>query len=354
MSVVLVTGSSGLIGSETVEFYVKLGYQVIGIDNNMRETFFGPQGSTIWNRNRLMKEFKNNYTHYDIDIRDVEEINQLFQKYQQNISLIIHTAAQPSHDWAAKDPLMDFGVNANGTLHLLEAMRKYSPDAVFIFTSTNKVYGDAPNTLPLIEHNTRWEIDSNHIYQEGIPETMSVDQNMHSLFGSSKLAADILVQEYGRYFGFKTVSFRGGVLSGAKQSGVQLHGFINYLMKCVMTETPYTIFGYKGKQVRDVIDSQDVVSAFHAFFENPKSGGAVYNLGGGRHSNISILEAITLAEKITSKKLNYTYQDTPRAGDHIWYISDLTKFQSDYPNWKQQKDVELIMEEIFDQNKKRW
>ena len=354
MSVVLVTGSSGLIVSETVEFYTNLGYQVIGIDNNMREIFFGEQGSTIWNRNRLVQKYKNQYVHFDIDIRDVDAINQIFQKYQKDISLIIHTAAQPSHDWAVKDPLMDFEVNANGTLNLLEAMRKYTPDAVFIFTSTNKVYGDRPNGLPLTEQGTRWEIDSNHIYHKGIPETMSIDQNMHSLFGSSKLAADILVQEYGRYFGFKTVSFRGGVLSGPKQSGVQLHGFINYLMKCVMTNTPYTIIGYKGKQVRDVIDSSDVVSAFHAFYENPRPGGEVYNLGGGRESNISILEAITLAEKITSKKLDYTYQDKPRAGDHIWYISDLTKFKSHYPNWKLQKNIQMIMEEIYEQNKERW
>lgn len=354
MSVVIITGSAGLIGSEAVEFYAGQGYKVVGIDNNMRQVFFGEEGSTVWNRQRLENSFGSKYEHHEIDIRDVESINKLFERYREDISLIIHTAAQPSHDWAAKDPYTDFSVNANGTLNLLEAMRKYCPEAVFIFTSTNKVYGDRPNTLPLIELETRWEIDPSHPYQNGVPEEMSVDQCMHSLFGASKLSADVLVQEYGRYFNFKTVCFRGGVLSGARQSGVQLHGFINYLMKCVMTNSPYTIFGYKGKQVRDVIHSNDVISAFHAFFMNPRRGGEVYNLGGGRHSNISMIEAIELAQEITGKKLDYTYSDQHRAGDHIWYISDLSKFKTHYPEWKQAYDVRMIMEQIYVENKHRW
>lgn len=354
MSIIVITGSAGLIGSESVEYYADRGYRVVGIDNNMRETFFGEEGSTIWNRNRLSEKYKENYQHHDMDIRNVEEVNKLFGKYNSDISLIIHTAAQPSHDWAAKDPLLDFSVNANGTLNLLEAMRKYCPEAVFLFTSTNKVYGDRPNQLPLIETATRWEIDPDHAYQDGIPEEFSVDQNMHSLFGASKLSADILVQEYGRYFGFKTACFRGGVLSGSRQSGVKLHGFINYLMRCVMTDTHYTIIGYKGKQVRDVVHSSDVIAAFDCFYKNPRTGGEVYNLGGGRESNISMLEAIETAQEITGNKLRYTYSDNARAGDHIWYISNLAKFKAHFPEWNQKYDVKRIMEDIYESNKDRW
>ncbi|WP_339062213.1 NAD-dependent epimerase/dehydratase family protein [Tepidibacillus marianensis] len=351
MSIVVITGSSGLIGSEAAKFYVGLEYDVVGIDNNMREYFFGSGGSTLNNREHLKQKLGSKYRHYDIDIRDYKKIEEIFEEYKQDISLIIHTAAQPSHDWAAREPLTDFHVNANGTLHLLEATRKFCPEAVFIFTSTNKVYGDRPNQLPFLECETRFEIDPSHTYHKGISEEMSVDQNMHSLFGASKLAADILVQEYGRYFNMKTVCFRGGVLSGAKQSGVVQHGFINYLMKCVMKGTPYTIFGYKGKQVRDVIASSDVISAFHTFFQNPRQGGEVYNLGGGRYSNISMLEAIELAQEITGKKLNYTYHEHHRAGDHIWYISDLSKFSSHYPEWKITKDIRMIMEEIYEESR---
>lgn len=355
MSVVIITGSAGLIGSEATEYYAGLGYKVVGVDNNMRETFFGPEGSTVWNRQRLEGSLGTNYKHYNVDIRDAAAVNNLFGEYGSEIAMIIHTAAQPSHDWAARDPFTDFGVNANGTLNLLEATRNHCPNAVFIFTSTNKVYGDRPNTLPLIELDSRWEIDPEHQFKNGISEEMSVDQSMHSLFGASKLAADVLVQEYGRYFNMKTVCFRGGVLSGSKQSGVQLHGFINYLMKCVMTGASYTIFGYKGKQVRDVIHSADVISAFHAFFQNPRTGGQVYNLGGGRASNVSMLEAIAIAEEITGRKLDYSYSDTARAGDHQWYVSDLAKFQSHYPEWKQQyDDIRLIMQGIYEENKHRW
>jgi len=354
MSIVMITGSAGLIGSEAVEFYAGLGYKVVGIDNNMRQIFFGEEGSTLWNRRHLENTYGNKYEHHDIDIRDSESINKVFATYQKDIALIIHTAAQPSHDWAARDPLVDFGVNANGTLNLLEAMRQHCPEAVFIFTSTNKVYGDNPNRLPLVELEKRWEIEPTHEYAEGIRENLSVDQNMHSLFGASKLAADILVQEYGRYFNFKTAVFRGGVLSGARQSGVQLHGFINYLMKCAMNRTPYTIFGYKGKQVRDVIHSNDVISAFHTFFQKPRAGGEVYNLGGGRVSNISMLEAIELAETITGNEMVVSYSDQNRAGDHIWYVSSLERFISHYPEWKVRYNVKMIMEEIFEENKARW
>lgn len=355
MSVVIITGSAGLIGSEAAEFYAGLGYLVVGIDNDFRQVFFGREGSTYWNRQRLESTLGAKYEHHDVDIRDVARVNKIFARYGENIALIIHAAAQPSHDWAAGGPLTDFSVNATGTLNLLEAMRSYSPEAVFIFMSTNKVYGDRPNKLPLVELATRWEIDPSHCYQKGITEEMSVDQCMHSLFGASKLAADVMVQEYGRYFNFKTASFRGGVLSGCRQSGVQLHGFINYLMKCVMTGTPYTILGYKGKQVRDVIHSSDVIAATHAFFLNPRRNGEVYNLGGGRESNVSVLEALELAREITGKKFKSEYSDHNRVGDHIWYISDLSKFNAHYPDWKMRyHNIRLIMDEIWEENKGRW
>ncbi|MCP3773546.1 NAD-dependent epimerase/dehydratase family protein [Paenibacillus sp. MZ04-78.2] len=354
MSVVVITGSAGLIGSEATEYYASLGYRVIGIDNDMRQDFFGPEGTTRWNRSRLEKNLGANYVHYDVDIRDHDALSEIFLKYKQDIALIIHTAAQPSHDWAAREPLTDFHINASGTLNLLEMMRLHCPEAVFIFTSTNKVYGDRPNELPYLELESRWELDSGHPCYDGIPETLSVDQCLHSLFGASKLAADVIVQEYGRYFQLKTVCFRGGVLSGSRQSGVQLHGFINYLLKCAMTNSPYTIFGYKGKQVRDIIHASDVIAAFHAFFQHPRRGGEVYNLGGGRDSNISILETIEWAQHITGKKLNYSYCDQPRTGDHIWYISDTSKFRKHYPNWSIQIPAPQMMELIYDENKDRW
>lgn len=354
MAVVVVTGSAGLIGSEAAAFYAARGYHVVGIDNNMRQTFFGEEGSTLWNRTQLIQEFGHSYEHHDVDIRDREELDRIFARFSQEISLIIHTAAQPSHDWAASHPIMDFTVNANGTLHLLEAARSHCPDAVFVFTSTNKVYGDAPNRLPLVEKATRWEVEESHPYHLGIKEDMSVDQNMHSLFGASKLAADILVQEYGRYFGLRTVCFRGGVLSGSRQAGVPLHGFINYLMKCAMTGTAYTILGYKGKQVRDVIHAKDVIGAIDAVFTRPPNPGEVYNLGGGIYSNISMLEAIELTEKITGRTVDYQYRDQHRAGDHIWYVSDIQKLMDHYPEWRISYSISMIMEEIHEQNKERW
>jgi len=347
MSTVLVTGSAGLIGSESVHFFAELGFTIIGIDNDMRSVFFGQSTSTAWNRNLLQEKYGDRYQHHNIDIRDRDTVENLFQEYSSDISLVIHTAAQPSHDWAAKDPHMDFTVNANGTLVLLESTRQYCPNAVFIFTSTNKVYGDTPNYLPLEELENRWEINPNHAYVEGIDESMTIDNSKHSLFGASKVAADILVQEYGKYFNMKTVSFRGGCLTGPAHSGTALHGFLAYLMKCTITGDTYTKFGYKGKQVRDNIHSYDLVNAFYNFYQNPRCG-EVYNIGGSRHSNCSMLEAIAVCEKLSGNKLNYTYTDDNRAGDHIWYISDVKKFQSHYPAWHYKYSIQDIVKEIYD------
>jgi CDP-paratose 2-epimerase len=294
MSVAIITGSAGLVGSEATAYFSSLGMDVVGIDNDMRAKFFGAEASTRWQREQLQKDIPG-YIHHDVDIRDQNEIARIFKRYGRDISLIIHTAAQPSHDWAASDPYADFTVNANGTSVMLESTRLHCPEAVFIFLSTNKVYGDTPNRLPLVEKETRWEISDDHPYKPGIPETMSIDHTMHSLFGASKVAADVLVQEYGRYFGMKTACFRGGCLTGPNHSGTQLHGFLAYLMKCTVTGSPYTIFGYKRKQVRDNIHSNDLIRAFHAFYEKPRSG-EVYNMGGGRFSNCSMIEAIDYCE----------------------------------------------------------
>lgn len=343
MKKALVTGSAGLIGSEATKFLIEKGFIVIGIDNNMRQYFFGEDASTEWNKTRLQDEHKEKYVHYDVDIRNNEDIEQIFKDH--SFELIIHTAAQPSHDWAAKEPLTDFSVNANGTLILLENFKKYSPSATFIFTSTNKVYGDNPNKLPLIELDKRFEIDPSHPFANGIDETMSIDNTKHSLFGASKVAADILVQEYGKYFNLNTGVFRGGCLTGPNHSGTQLHGFLSYLVKCIVTGKEYTIFGYKGKQVRDNIHSLDLVNMFWQYHNNPKQG-EVYNVGGARNSNISMLEAIEKIEKITGKKANYKYVDNNREGDHIWYVSDVSKFQNDYPEWDFKYDIDMILEEI--------
>lgn len=353
MTVALVTGSAGLIGSETVRYFCGLGMDVIGMDNDMRRVFFGEEASTDWNRTRLQESYPRSYHHHNTDIRDQEAVQKILEEYGKDLGLIVHCAAQPSHDWAARDPLTDFTVNANGTLVLLEAARRFCPEAVFIFTSTNKVYGDTPNRLPLIEQETRWEIDSAHPYREGIDENMSIDASKHSLFGASKLAADILVQEYGRYFGMKTAVFRGGCLTGPNHSGTQLHGFLAYLMKCVCTGAPYTVFGYKGKQVRDNIHSLDLVRAFHEVYKAPRCA-EVYNIGGGRFSNCSMLEAIALCQEIAGRKLNWTYSETNRIGDHIWYISDLRKFKSHYPNWRQEYDLRRLLEDIHEKNVERW
>lgn len=352
MSVAVVTGSSGLIGSEAVKFLAAQGMDVVGIDNNMREYFFGADGSVEWNT-RLLRESIPGFTHHAIDIRDGEAIDRLFQQYGADITLIVHTAAQPSHDWAAREPATDFTVNANGTLTLLEAYRKNCPEAVFIFTSTNKVYGDTPNRLPLVEMETRWELDPSHPWAEhGIDESMSIDQSKHSLFGASKVAADVLVQEYGRYFGLSTGVFRGGCLTGPAHSGAELHGFLAYLVKCGVTGKHYTIFGYKGKQVRDNIHSHDLVNCFWHFYQKPRAG-AVYNIGGSRHSNCSVLEAIQKIEQFSGSRINYSLSEEARSGDHIWWISDVRAFQDDFPDWSYEYDLDRIIREIIDATEDR-
>jgi CDP-paratose 2-epimerase len=311
----------------------------------LRKYFFGEDASTAWNVTQL-RAASPNYVHHDADIRDFSRLERIFKEYTTDISLIIHAAAQPSHDWAAREPLTDFAVNATGTLYMLELTRLYCPEAVFIFTSTNKVYGDSPNLLPLCELETRWELDEAHPYYErGIDESMSIDQSKHSLFGASKVAADVLVQEYGRYFGMNTVTFRGGCLTGPRHSGAQLHGFLAYLMKCALTKTPYTIFGYKGKQVRDNIHSHDLINMFWHYYQAPRSG-EVYNAGGSRFSNCSMLEAIRLCEKITGNMMQVSYTETNRIGDHIWYISDVSKFAMHYPDWRLSYTLEDILLEI--------
>lgn len=353
MTIILVTGSAGLIGSEAVRFFCERGFTVVGIDNNMRQVFFGENASTEWNRERLLQDYGNQYIHHTIDIRDSDGIAKVFHTYGKDIDLIVHTAAQPSHDWAARDPYTDFTVNANGTLVLLENTRQTCPDAVFIFCSTNKVYGDTPNFLPLVEQELRWEIEETHPYSKGIDETMSIDGCKHSLFGASKVAADVLVQEYGRYFGMKTATFRGGCLTGPSHSGTELHGFLSFLMKCTMTGKPYQIYGYKGKQVRDNIHSYDLVNAFYHFYKNPRVA-EVYNIGGSRFSNCSMLEAIQHCEAIAEKKLNWSYADDNRIGDHIWWISDIHKFKNHYPEWNLTYGIKDILKEIYTENVSRW
>lgn len=313
----------------------------------MREVFFGPDASTSWSRKALESHISN-YRHYDADIRDQQAIEAIFREYGSDIKLVVHTAAQPSHDWAAKEPYTDFSVNANGTHVMLESTRQFCPEACFIFTSTNKVYGDTPNSLPLVEQDLRWEVDASHPFAvHGIDESMSIDQCKHSLFGVSKVAADILVQEYGRYFGMKTACFRGGCLTGPGHSGTELHGFLSYLMKCAITKKPYTVFGYKGKQVRDNIHSFDLINMFWHFYQNPRPG-EVYNAGGSRHSNCSMLEAIADCEKLSGNSMNYTLADDNRNGDHIWYVSDIRKFQEHYPDWAYRYTLEDIMQQIHD------
>jgi CDP-paratose 2-epimerase len=340
MRTVVVTGSYGLIGSEVCRFYNQLGFRIIGIDNDMRKYFFGES-----TKEKVNNDF-NNYFHYDVDIRNYNDLSKIFSEYSTDISLIIHTAAQPSHDWAAKEPITDFTVNSLGTLNLLECTRQFSNNATFIFTSTNKVYGDTPNNLPLIELDTRYELPIYHKLYYGINETMSIDQSKHSLFGVSKASADLLVQEYGRYFGLKTGIFRGGCLTGPSHAGAELHGFLSYLIKCSISKKPYTIFGYNGKQVRDNIHSYDLVSAFHEFYLNPRIG-EVYNIGGSRHSNISMLESIDKISNILGTKLDYTISKDNRIGDHIWYISDVTKFKEHYPNWSYKYDIDMIINEMI-------
>jgi len=343
MGIVLVTGSAGLIGSQASRFFADKGFVVIGVDNDMRRYFFGDAASTEWNRQELSRDLQGDYIHYHADIRDTAAMEELFKDHE--FSCIIHAAAQPSHDWAVQDPFTDFAVNAQGTLVLLEMYRKYCPQAVFIFTSTNKVYGDRPNALPLVELDTRYELPQDHAFYRGIDESMSVDASTHSLFGVSKAAADLMVQEYGRYFGLKTGVFRGGCLTGPAHSATRMHGFLAYLVACVKTGTPYTIFGYMGKQVRDNIHSYDLVNMFWHFYQNPRCG-EVYNVGGSRHSNISMKEAIAKIEELLGEQAAVEYSESHRTGDHIWYISDVSKFQSHYPEWHYTYDIDRILEEM--------
>jgi CDP-paratose 2-epimerase len=338
----LITGSGGLIGSEAVRFFCDLGFDVAGVDNDMRRYFFGDEASTKRTVETLSAQF-HNFRQFDCDIRDEEKMGEVFK--QGPFDLIVHTAAQPSHDWAAREPITDFTVNANGTLVLLECYRRFSPDAVFIYTSTNKVYGDRPNELPLVELEKRWEIAPGHRFQQGIDESMSIDNTLHSIFGASKLAADVLVQEYGKYFHLPTGIFRGGCLTGPAHKGVELHGFLSYLVKCVVSGRTYKVFGYKGKQVRDNIHSYDLINAFYHFYRRPRFG-EVYNMGGSRHSNCSVIEAFEMAEAASGRKALTEYKDENRKGDHIWYISDVGKFQLHYPDWTYKYSLNTIIEDI--------
>ena len=346
MKVLIVTGSGGLIGSQSVKYFSSQFDLVIGIDNDKRSYFFGQESSTEPSTKKLLEDFSN-FRSENVDIRDAEKIFEIFNRFGSDIKLVIHAAAQPSHDWAAKEPFTDFTINANGTLNLLEATRKYCEKAVFIFTSTNKVYGDTPNFLPLVELGKRWEVAGTHPYFEnGIDESMSIDHSKHSVFGASKVAADVMTQEYGRYFNLNTGIFRGGCLTGPNHAGAELHGFLSYLMKCCVTGKQYTIFGYKGKQVRDNIHSFDLIRMFEEFYKNPRSG-EVYNAGGGRFSNCSMMEAITMCEEITGNKMNYRYSEDNRIGDHIWYISDTNKFKTHYPDWEQKYNCKDILVQIY-------
>lgn len=346
-NVAIITGAAGLVGSASVRAFAASGFTCVGVDNDLRAVFFGPEGSTRSCRAALEREVPG-YRHQAVDIRDAAALDRVFRDYRGEIRLVIHTAAQPSHDWAARDPQTDFAVNAVGTLNLLELTRQHAPEACFIFTSTNKVYGDSPNRLPLVEQDTRWEVDPAHPFAaHGIDESMSIDQSLHSVFGASKVAADVLTQEYGRYFGLKTGIFRGGCLTGPAHAGVELHGFLAYLMRCAVAGRPYTIWGYKGKQVRDNLHSADLVAAFHAFSQAPRAG-EVYNMGGSRYSHCSMLEAIRLCEEISGRKLHVTLNEQNRRGDHIWYVSDVRKFQRHYPNWRYTRTMRDTLVEIFD------
>jgi CDP-paratose 2-epimerase len=352
MPTAIVTGSGGLIGSESVRRFIEDGWDVVGIENDMRARFFGEEASTA----HVTEELREGYPEFrslDLDIRDAEGVNRAFADLAGSLDAVIHTAAQPSHDWAAREPQTDFGVNALGTLNLLEAAREHAPDAPFVFCSTNKVYGDTPNHLPLEELEKRLELPESHPFHKGIDTSMSIDRSTHSLFGVSKAAADLLVQEYGRYFDMPTVCFRGGCLTGPQHAGAQLHGFLAYLMKCTVTGTPYTVFGYGGKQVRDNIHSADLVACFQAFQKAPRAG-AVYNMGGGRRSNCSMLEAIDVCERIAGRELQWELSDENRIGDHRWWISDVSDFAADYPDWQPRYGIDEILQEMYEQNVERW
>ena len=352
MPTALVTGSGGLIGSECVRHFMGRGYRVVGLENDLRSYFFGEGASTQRTTERLVADY-DAFTSLDMDIRDRDGVERVVREHAADLELIIHTAAQPSHDWAASEPHTDFGVNAVATLNLLEAARRHKPDATFVFCSTNKVYGDTPNALPLVEGDLRLELPEDHRYFGGIDTSMSIDGSTHSLFGVSKAAADLMVQEYGRYFDMPTVCFRGGCLTGPNHAGAQLHGFLSYLMRCTTKGEPYTVFGYGGKQVRDNIHAADLVNAFEVFHRNPRPA-AVYNIGGGRESNCSMLEAIGTCERVAGRELEWTLGDTNRVGDHRWWISDLDPFRADYPEWRIEHGIEDILREIHDVNVERW
>jgi CDP-paratose 2-epimerase len=352
MPTAIVTGSGGLIGSESVRALVEQGYHVIGLENDMRAYFFGEEASTAATTVQLQQahpEFRS----LEVDVRDAAAVDAVVRRNRGDLELIVHAAGQPSHDWAASEPQTDFAINANGTLNLLEAARRHRPEATFIFCSTNKVYGDRPNTLPLVEEETRLEIEAGHPFSDGIDTTMSIDRSTHSLFGASKVAADVLVQEYARYFGMPTVCFRAGCLTGARHAGAAAHGFLSYLMRCTVTGRRYTVFGHGGKQVRDNLHSSDAVAAFTAFHADPRPG-AVYNLGGGRVSNCSVSEAITIAERVAGRRLDRVYDPRPRTGDHNWWISDLAEFQRDYPTFTPRYGVADLLREIYEVNAERW
>jgi CDP-paratose 2-epimerase len=353
MPVAIITGAGGLIGSEAVDHFVAQGFDVVGIENDMRARFFGPESSTSHVTQRLIEAYPKEFRWENADIRDAAEIERIFREHAGQIELVVHTAAQPSHDWAASEPQTDFGVNANGTLNMLEAARVHSPDAPFVHCSTNKVYGDTPNRLPLQSLEKRLELPEDHQYFKGIDTSMTIDNSTHSLFGVSKAAADLLVQEYGRYFEMPTVAFRGGCLTGPQHAGAKLHGFLAYLMKCTVTGTPYTVFGYEGKQVRDNIHSADLIAAFDAYRKAPRPA-AVYNIGGGRFSNCSMLEAIDACERIAGRELQWEMGEEPRIGDHRWWISDLEPFKADYPDFELRYDVDDILREMYEQNLERW
>ena len=340
---ILITGSSGLIGSEVVSYFANQGATIHGVDNNMREIFFGPQGSTRWNQDRLINKFEK-FTHHEVDIRDRSGILNLVKEIRPDA--VVHAAAQPSHDRAAAIPFDDFDTNAVGTLNLLEACRQYCKESPFVHMSTNKVYGDAPNQLALVELETRWEY-ADAKWQTGLTETFTIDQSKHSLFGASKVAGDVMVQEYGRYFNMPTCCLRGGCLTGPSHSGVELHGFLSYLIKCNLEEKHYTVFGYKAKQVRDNIHAWDVANFVASFIDSPRVA-EVYNLGGGKENSISMKESFSLIESISGKPMNYSYSDTAREGDHIVYYSDLSKIKSHYPKWNITKDLNTIFQEIHD------
>jgi CDP-paratose 2-epimerase len=352
VALAVVTGSGGLIGSESVRHLAEAGWQVIGLENDMRARFFGPEASTSHVTRELLERY-DEFRSLELDVRDNAGVESVFAENGPRIELVIHAAAQPSHDWAAREPQTDFGINANGTLNLLEAARAHCPDASFVFCSTNKVYGDTPNRLPLEDQETRLELPQQHRYYRGIDTSMTIDDSTHSLFGVSKAAADLLVQEYGRYFDMPTVCFRGGCLTGPQHAGAKLHGFLAYLMKCTVTGEPYTVIGYEGKQVRDNIHSADLVAAFLAFHRDPKRA-AVYNIGGGRFSNCSMLEAIDACERIAGRELEWRLGEEPRIGDHRWWISDLSEFQADYPQWAPHYGTEEILQEMHEQNVERW